>query len=244
MRLENSPGTTERFSIGLLPGRHTPASASADETVKVWHVASQQRLDTMSQSEGEVHAVAFTPDGEEIVAVGADNRLRVWQLRSREKQRINPIQVTRYLDTEPLTDFVFVPETDQVVVLSQSGKLPVLRLSDWASVGRLPALMDTGSDLYAAADGKNVWVSQMDGNIIKRDLASLETSRNESISGAAAHVEPTYLEIESLVQLQETALRETHPNGERFGAAPRCNGLRRTPFLLGFRYLRMESSRR
>ncbi|MEM9368693.1 MAG: c-type cytochrome domain-containing protein [Planctomycetota bacterium] len=203
------------FDLAFSPDGTLLASASADETVKVWHVESGQRLDTMSQSEGEVHAVAFTPDGDQIVAVGADNRLRVWQLRSRQEQRINPVLATRYLDTEALTDLAFVPHSEHVVVLSRSGKLPVLRQSDWASIGELPPLMETGNDLHAVSDGDQVWVSLMNGNVVKRELTGLRSSRGDSINTASKRVVPKYLDMESLSELEEKSLREAHTRSER-----------------------------
>ncbi len=93
------------FDLAFSPDGEVLVSACADETVKVWNVDSGERLDTLSQPEGEVFATAITLDGKYILAASADNRLRVWELRSKKRPRINPIVATRFIDETPLVNF-------------------------------------------------------------------------------------------------------------------------------------------
>jgi len=55
-------------------------------------VKTGERLDTLGQPEGEQTTVAFTPDGNSIVAGGADRQLRLWNFVSRQRAEINPLK--------------------------------------------------------------------------------------------------------------------------------------------------------
>lgn len=84
------------FDLAFSPDGNLLASASADGTVKVWHVASGERLDTLSQPLAEQYAVLFSPDGQFILAAGADNRIRRWRVVSRTAPQINPLVDSRF----------------------------------------------------------------------------------------------------------------------------------------------------
>ena len=58
------------YDLAFSPDGLVLASASADETVKLWHVERGVRLDTLGQPEGEQYAVLFSPDGKFVVAGG------------------------------------------------------------------------------------------------------------------------------------------------------------------------------
>ena len=64
--------------------------------MKVWHVPSGRRVDTRSEPLKEQYSVAFSPDGSQFAAGGADNRIRVWKLVSRDQLKINPILHARF----------------------------------------------------------------------------------------------------------------------------------------------------
>ena len=51
---------------GLEPGRQAPASASEDQTAKVWDAASGQELLTLKGHTGPVISVAWSPDGKRL----------------------------------------------------------------------------------------------------------------------------------------------------------------------------------
>ncbi|MDA7916548.1 hypothetical protein N9B94_04865, partial [Verrucomicrobia bacterium] len=69
-----------------------------------------ERLDTLNQPQGEQYSVAFTPDDKHVLAVGADNRIRMWRLISRKKPRINPLLHSRFAHEENILKLVLDPE--------------------------------------------------------------------------------------------------------------------------------------
>ena len=59
-------------------------SASWDQTVEVWDLASGRELRTLSGRIRQVSSVAVTPDGQCVVSASADNMVKVWQLETPE----------------------------------------------------------------------------------------------------------------------------------------------------------------
>jgi hypothetical protein len=56
------------------------ASASKDQTVRLWDVQNGRTLRTLTGHFGAVNAVAFTPDGRTIVSASQDGTIRWWSL--------------------------------------------------------------------------------------------------------------------------------------------------------------------
>ena len=189
------------FDLAFSPdGRHL-VSACADETAKVWDVASGRRLDTLSQSEGEVYAAGFTPDGQHVVALSEDQRLRVWQFVSTDSPRINPLIASRVVDDSPLTHFAFAGEEDSptMVIASGSGRLKLIRTSDWRPVAEMESVDEAISDLAVAPEGPagrrgdagEVLVSLMDGRVVRRTLPPI----GQDADWYVPPVTPVYMDL-------------------------------------------------
>ena len=84
------------FDLAFSPDGKILASASGDETIKLWRVSDGQRLDTLNQPQAEQFSTSFTPDGKFAVGAGADNRIRLWRLLSKNRPRINPVVHARF----------------------------------------------------------------------------------------------------------------------------------------------------
>ena len=57
------------------------ASASWDQTIKVWDAATGQEALTLKGHTQIVNTVAFSPDGERIASASADKTIKVWDAR-------------------------------------------------------------------------------------------------------------------------------------------------------------------
>uniref|UniRef100_UPI00190ED28D WD40 repeat domain-containing protein n=1 Tax=Calothrix rhizosoleniae TaxID=888997 RepID=UPI00190ED28D len=57
----------------------TIASASTDNTVKLWNLNGQE-LATLKGHSGDVISVAFSPDGKTIASASEDNTVKLWNL--------------------------------------------------------------------------------------------------------------------------------------------------------------------
>ena len=68
-RWERSCGRSEGhngavFELAFRPDGKVLARASGDRTVKLWNVATGERLDTLKESQKELYSLAFSPDGD------------------------------------------------------------------------------------------------------------------------------------------------------------------------------------
>jgi hypothetical protein len=64
--------------VAFSPDGQRLASASADQTVKVWDGRSGQELRTLRGHTGPVSSVAFSPDGQRLASASADQTVKVW----------------------------------------------------------------------------------------------------------------------------------------------------------------------
>jgi WD40 repeat protein len=61
------------------------ASASLDRSVRVWDVATGERLAVLTGHTDEVFAVAFHPDGKRLATAGRDRAIWLWDPATREE---------------------------------------------------------------------------------------------------------------------------------------------------------------
>jgi WD40 repeat protein len=67
------------FSVAFSPDGKTIASASRDNTVKLWNLKGQE-LQTLKGHSSSVNGVAFSPDGKTIASASRDNTVILWNL--------------------------------------------------------------------------------------------------------------------------------------------------------------------
>ncbi len=66
------------WSVALSPDGQRLASASDDQTVKVWDAATGQESLTLKGHTGRVESVAFSPDGQRLASASGDQTVKVW----------------------------------------------------------------------------------------------------------------------------------------------------------------------
>jgi WD40 repeat protein len=68
-------------SVAFSPDRKTLASASGDQTVRLWDVATHQALgEPLRGHIDAVHSVAFSPDGKTLASGGKDHTVWLWDV--------------------------------------------------------------------------------------------------------------------------------------------------------------------
>jgi WD40 repeat protein len=83
LRTLSGHGSSVR-AVAVTPDGRCAVSASHDDTLKVWDLASGAELRTLAGHGGGVTAVAVTPDGRCAVSASEDDTLKVWELASGE----------------------------------------------------------------------------------------------------------------------------------------------------------------
>jgi WD40 repeat protein len=69
-------------ACAVTPDGRRVVSASEDQTLKVWDLASGRAVATLEGHALGVNACAVTPDGRRVVSASEDQTLKVWDLES------------------------------------------------------------------------------------------------------------------------------------------------------------------
>ena len=76
------------------------ATASDDQTAKVWDAESGKELLTLRGHSGPVNGVAFSPDGKRLATASGDGTVQVYAFSLRELLNLARSRITRTLTAE------------------------------------------------------------------------------------------------------------------------------------------------
>ena len=65
-------------SVAFSPDGQRLASASRDQTVKIWDSATGKELFALKGHAGWVTSVAFSPDGQRLASASDDQTVKIW----------------------------------------------------------------------------------------------------------------------------------------------------------------------
>lgn len=68
------------ISVNFSPDGKTIASASEDNTIKLWSVEDRKLIKTLKGHDSTVISVKFSPDGKTIASASFDNTIKLWNL--------------------------------------------------------------------------------------------------------------------------------------------------------------------
>src|ERR687885_804536 len=74
-------------ALAFSPDARLVASASADNTVRLWDAATGRELRRLAGHTAYVRAVAFSPDGQDVASGSNDGSVRLWNVSTGESNR-------------------------------------------------------------------------------------------------------------------------------------------------------------
>ncbi|MGI8934962.1 MAG: WD40 repeat domain-containing protein, partial [Phormidesmis sp.] len=124
--------TDEVTSVSFHPRQPLLISGSYDQTVRLWQIPSASKdktpqkatlIQTLSQSNGAISSVQFSPAGDRFAAGSADGRLYIWQLRGQSAQ----LRTTLGRHDGGVSSLTFSADGQTLVSSSANGTLQLWR---------------------------------------------------------------------------------------------------------------------
>src|SRR5262249_21361894 len=95
------------------------ATASGDNTVKVWDAATGQELHTLEGHSSDVRGVAFSPDGSRLATASRDGTVKLWDVATGQEA------LTLRGHVQAVVGIVFSPDGHQLLSASWDGTIKV-----------------------------------------------------------------------------------------------------------------------
>jgi WD40 repeat protein len=161
-------------AVAFSPDGRTLASASHDETIKLWDAGSGALQQTLKGHENSVNNVAFSPDGRTLASASRDETIKLWDAGS------GALQQTLKGHKHWVNDVAFSPDGRTLASASHD---ETIKLWD-ARSGALQQTLDVDSPVYALSFSD-------DGTYLQTDRGSLSIPSLSSTGPAVPRQRPS-----------------------------------------------------
>jgi WD40 repeat protein len=158
------------YSLAFTPDGKRLVSGAADRTIKIWDVASGNRLFTLSEPTDGVNAVEVSPDGSTVAAAGQDKSIRLWRLSPTGGTLLN----TSIAHEDAILDIAFSPDGTKLVSASSDRSIKVFSLPKLDELRVLTPQSDWPYAVLFSPDGKTIAAGRYDGSLSFYDAATYQ----------------------------------------------------------------------
>ena len=152
-------------SVAFAPDGKTLASASEDQTIRLWNADSGQPVNTLKGHSSWVTSVAFAPDGKTLASTSDDQTIRLWDADNGQ------LKTTLKGHTNWVWAVAFAPDGK---IFASASDDKTVRLWD-ADSGQLKTILQGHTDwvnsVAFAPDGQTLASASSDGTILLWDMS-------------------------------------------------------------------------
>jgi WD40 repeat protein len=136
-------------------------SGAADRSVKIWDVATGERLYTLSEPLDGLNTVALDPSGKFVAAGGLDKTIRVWSLGPKSGTLVHSL----IAHEDAILKLAYSPDGKLLVSSAADKTIKVFKSDDLTEVKTYANQPDWVLSLQFAPDGKTFAAGRFDGSL-------------------------------------------------------------------------------
>ncbi|MEG4234256.1 AAA-like domain-containing protein [Microcoleus sp. Pol11C3] len=148
------------YRVAFSPDGLTLASASHDNTIKLWNLQTQKLIATLSGHNDWVRSVAFSPDGKTLASASADKTIKLWNLQTQTAI------ATLSGHSKSVRSVAFSPDGKTLASASVDKTIKLWNLQTQKAIATLSGHSESLRSVAFSPDGKTL-ASAGDDNTIK-----------------------------------------------------------------------------
>jgi WD40 repeat protein len=145
-----SEHTKPVLGVAISPDGKIVVSGSADNTIKVWDLASGRLLRTIEPHSSWIFSVAISPDGKNIVSGNWDNTIDIWQIEDGKRLR----SLNGHKDS--VTSVAISPDGKTIVSGSKDRTIKIWNIADGNLQQTLTGHTNSINSVAISSDGKTI----------------------------------------------------------------------------------------